>query len=240
MNLDKRTVILTGASGGLGRAIAKALIDKGAIVYGIARNGDALNKLRETLGNNFNAVQLDLTHESDVDRWVKQTFSEAHCPDVLINNAGAGSFSKIDETPSTAWLQMVDINLNGMFYITSRVAALMKKNPQLSYILNIGSILGKTGRHEGAAYCATKFGVLGFTDALFIELRPFNIKVSCINPGSIETDFFKTSGIEPHTNMLHPVDLANTVIFMLETPDNMLINDMTIRPLDARHPAKKG
>lgn len=236
MILHNKTAILTGASRGLGSAIAAALIRKGAIVYGIARNINALTELQTELGNNFHPVQIDITNETEIAQWVKDTFSETYCPDILINNAGAGSFSKIDETPAATWLEMVNTNLNGLFYITAQVAALMKKNQESSHIINIGSILGKVGRISGTAYCTTKFGVQGFSEALYLELRSFNIKVTCLNPGSIETDFFKSSGIKAHENMLHPADIANTLVHVLETPDNMLINELTVRPLHPNAP----
>ncbi|MBX2932549.1 MAG: SDR family oxidoreductase [Chitinophagaceae bacterium] len=236
MNIDKKIAILTGASKGLGSAIATALINKGAVVYGLSRNMDALNELKNILGNSFHPVQLDITNDAAITQWVNNTFSENYIPDILINNAGVGSFHKIDETEADTWLAMINTNLNGMFYITSKVAALMKKKKESSHIINIGSIIGKVGRTEATAYCTTKFGVQGFSESLYIELRPFNIKVTCMNPGSIETDFLKTSGIASHTNMLHTVDLANTLIHILETPDNMLINEITIRPLNPKPP----
>lgn len=236
MVLQNKIAILTGASRGLGSAIASALVSKGVIVYGIARNINALNALRNDLGDSFHPVQADITNEQEITQWVRNTFSKEYCPDILINNAGIGSFSKIDETSASTWLEMVNTNLNGLFYITSQVATLMKNKKESSHIINIGSILGKVGRTAAAAYCTTKFGVQGFSEALFIELRTFNIKVTCLNPGSIETDFFMSSGIRSHENMLHPADIANTVVHLLETPDNMLINELTIRPLHPNAP----
>ncbi|MCZ2224880.1 MAG: SDR family oxidoreductase [Chitinophagales bacterium] len=238
MNLDKRVAILTGASKGLGYSIATALINKGVTVYGIARNIDALNEMKNKLGENFYPIQLDVTNEIAIKDWVNKTFSENYIPDILINNAGVGSFHKIDETPTETWLNMINTNLNGMFYITSSIAALMKKKNTSSHIINIGSIIGKIGRTEATAYCTTKFGVQGFSESLYIELRNYNIKVTCFNPGSIETDFLKSSGITAHSNMLHTEDLANTLIHILETPDNMLIDEITIRPLNPKPPVK--
>lgn len=236
MHIKNKKAIVTGASSGLGSAIAKALILKGATVYGIARNSIALNAIRETVGDAFIPVPLDISDETNVSNWISETFSSNHLPDILINNAGVGSFGKIDETPTNEWLNMININLNGLYFITSKVVPFLKKNENTTHIVNIGSILGSMGREEGSAYCATKYGVTGFSDALFKELRFFNIKVTCLNPGSIETDFFKTSGIDKHSNMLHPSDIADTLVHVLETPDNMLINELTIRPL---HPKKK-
>ena len=149
-----------------------------------------------------------------------------------------GSFGKIDEMPSEEWYKMINVNLNGLYNITSEVVKLMKPNKQ-GYIINIGSILGTTTRAEGAAYCATKFGISGFSEALFKELREDNIKVSCVNPGSIDTAFFKSSGIEAHGNMLQPDDIAQTIIHLLKTPDNMLISELIIRPLHPKAPILK-
>lgn len=236
MNIDKKIAVLTGASSGLGTAMAEALVEKGAKVYGLARNLKALNTLKTKLGTDFIPVQLDVSDNTNVKKWVSETFLEKNYPDILINNAGLGSFGKIDEMPTEEWLGMVNTNLNGMYYITSQVVSLMKKKKEVTHIVNIGSILGTTGRADSAAYCTTKFGVQGFSEALFKELRFFDIKVTCLNPGSIDTHFFESSGVQPHQNMLQPRDLANTLTHILETPDNMLINELTVRPLNPKDP----
>lgn len=146
------------------------------------------------------------------------------------------SFGAIDEKPVEDWLQMVNTNLNGTYYVTSQIVPFLKKKKHHTHIINIGSILGTVARENGSAYSATKFGICGFSEALFKELRYFNIKVSVINPGSIDTDFFHSSGIEKHDNMLQPKDLADTVIYLLKTPDNMLIDSLTVRPLNPKKP----
>lgn len=238
MVLKDKIAIVTGATGGLGRAIVKALVTKEAEVYGLGRNRSILDQLKEELNESFHPVEMDITDERALDEWVKATFNEDHSPNILINNAGVGSYHKIDETPTEKWLGMVNINLNSLFYITSRVSGLMKASKGPAHIINVGSILGKVGRGESSAYCATKFGEQGFSEALYLELRHYGIKVTSFNPGSIETNFFKTSGIESHGNMLQPQDLADTILHVLETPDNMLINEIMIRPLDPRNPDK--
>jgi NADP-dependent 3-hydroxy acid dehydrogenase YdfG len=237
MNLDKKIAIVSGAGKGLGAAITQALVQKNVTVYGIARDENALQQLKKSLGSLFHPAVLDITNEAAVNTWIQNQFSATHLPDILINNAGIGSFHKVDETDTATWLAMMNTNLNGMFYLTAAVAALMKQQQNsTSHIINIGSILGKTGKAESTAYCATKFGVQGFSEALMLELRHFNIKVTCVNPGSIATDFFKTSGITSHENMLQPEALADTIVHVLETPDNMLIQEMTLRPLNPKAP----
>jgi NADP-dependent 3-hydroxy acid dehydrogenase YdfG len=236
MDINKKTAIVTGASTGLGAAIATTLVNSGATVYGLARNKKALDALQKDLGNSFVPTILDITDETAVKKWVTNTFSKEKTPDILVNNAGAGSFGKIDEMPSGEWYEMINTNLNGLYCITSVVVKLMKPKNEPSHILNIGSILGTTARAEGAAYCTTKYGVRGFSEALFKELRGDNIKVTCLNPGSIDTNFFKSSGIDAHSNMLQPNDIADTILHILKTPDNMLINEVTVRPLNPKAP----
>ena len=190
MILNSKIAIVTGASSGLGLATVVALIEKGATVYGLARSKDKLHLLHEKLGDAFHPVTIDITHQETIIRWVKDVFSENHCPDILINNAGIGSFGKIDTLPGTEWMNMMNTNLNGMYYITASLVPLMKMKNSSKHIINIGSILGTMGKEEATAYCTTKFGVQGFSQSLFHELRHYNIKVTCVNPGSIETNFF--------------------------------------------------
>ncbi len=236
MKIQNKIAIVTGASSGLGAAISKALVEAGATVFGLARNMNALQEVKKNIGSKFISVSLDITDEKAVKKWFAETFSEEKSPDILVNNAGTGSFGKIDDMPSEEWHKMVNTNLNGMYYITSETVRLMKPKKEGTHIINIGSILGVTTRAEGAAYSATKYAISGFSESLFKELREYNIKVTCLNPGSIDTNFFKTSGINSHENMLRPEDIASTLLHILQTPDNMLISEMTVRPLNPKAP----
>lgn len=237
MNVDGKIAVITGASGGLGASLANALVMKGAIVYGLARNKEKLRAIANKSGEKFIPVGMDITKQKDIASWVSNTFSDSHLPDILINNAGAGYFTKIDELSLEHWHEMINTNLNGAFYITSSIVPLMKKNISTSHIINIGSILGKTTRAESAAYSATKYGMQGFSEALFKELRSYKIKVTCVNPGSIDTSFFEDSGIQQHQNMLQPKDIADLIIHLIETPDNFLVDEITLRPLIPNPPA---
>lgn len=231
MELNSKTAVVTGASRGLGKATAYALVKKGATVYGIARTETDLKKIQEELGENFQPVVLDISNQAEIQDWVKTTFSDQHSPDILINNAGAGYFGKIDELPSEKWHQMINTNLNAVYYLTSAIVPLMKTRKESSHIINIGSILGKVSSSEKSAYSASKYAIQGFSESLYKELRGDNIKVTCLNPGSIDTDFFAESGIAANKSMLQPAELADTILYLLETPDNVLIDELTIRPL---------
>ncbi|MBS1729691.1 MAG: SDR family NAD(P)-dependent oxidoreductase [Bacteroidetes bacterium] len=238
MNINGKISLITGASSGLGLAIAEALIKKGSIVYGLARNEEKLQLAGAKWKEKFIPIRMDISNEKEIASFIEKTFSESHSPDILINNAGAGYFNRIDSLPLDQWHEMINTNLNGTFYITSKIVPFMKRNACVNHIINIGSILGKTSRGEAAAYSATKYGIQGFSEALFKELRGFKIKVTCLNPGSIDTHFFDSSGIEPHRAMLQTGDIADMVIHLLETPDNFLVDEMTIRPLIPTSPGK--
>lgn len=231
MNLQNKIAVVTGASSGLGEATARALVKKGATVYGLARNANKLNSLKSDLGDNFKDVPLDLSNETDLNNWVKKTFSTAYFPQIIINNAGVSQFEEVDKISSEHWHQMIDTNLSAVHFMTAAIVPMMKKDENSSYIMNIGSILGKVSGSTKSAYSATKFAIQGYTEALFKELREYNIKVSCFNSGSINTQFFETSGIEANEKMLQASELVDILIFMLETPDNVLIDELTVRPL---------
>jgi NADP-dependent 3-hydroxy acid dehydrogenase YdfG len=236
MDLNNKIAIVTGASSGIGTAFSEKLIEKGAIVYGLARRLNKLQEIRDQLGENFIPVQMDITRNHDIEDWVQQQFSGKELPHVLINNAGLGIFGDVDQLSVEEWDTMINTNLNGVFYLTRAIVPLMKENPDHCHIINISSVAGLLGNPQISGYNATKFGLRGFSEALFKELRYDKIKVSTMFPGSIATHFFDDTGTETHPNMMQPRDVADTLIHLLETPDNLLINEVTLRPLNPKNP----
>jgi 3-oxoacyl-[acyl-carrier protein] reductase len=199
MNLKDKIAVITGAGSGLGAALSKNLVSRGATVFGIGRTTPNLGRLRGQLGPKFIPVPLDITNEPRVTEWVETTFSSTINPSVLINNAATGYFAPLNTLTTEQWNSMINTNLSGTFYITRKIVPLMRARPDVCHILNVGSVLGKTTRSDATAYCATKYGLQGF--------------------------------IEATENMLQPEDLADFVASILETPDNFLIDELTIRPL---------
>ncbi|SMO56625.1 SDR family oxidoreductase [Fodinibius sediminis] len=237
MDITSKIAIVTGASSGIGAAFSQALVDKGATVYGLARSTDKLQRLQQNLGKQFHPVPLDITDHEAIDAWIQQTFNETLEPDILINNAGLGRFANVENLPLEDWEAMINTNLSGIFYMCRKVVPLMKDNENTCHIINIASIAGKVGNPQLSGYNASKFGVRGFSEALFKELRYDKIKVSCFYPGSIQTGFFSNANdSESHANMMQPEDVARVLINVLETPDNFLINAITMRPLNPKHP----
>lgn len=238
MNIDSKVAIVTGASSGIGAEFSKMLIENGATVYGLARSIDKLKKLQKSLGERFHPVEMDITKSNDLEHWVEDTFDRKHQPDILINNAGVMYSANVDDLTLDQWHTMINVNLNGVFYLTRLIVPLMKNNEHACHIINISSIAGLLGNPTISGYNASKFGVRGFNEALFKELRYDGIKVTGVFPGSINTDLFdKINGIENHPNMMKTTDISSTVKFLLETDDNYLINEITMRPLNPKDPS---
>jgi NADP-dependent 3-hydroxy acid dehydrogenase YdfG len=236
MDLKDKIAIVTGASSGIGIAFSEKLIEKGATVYGLARRLNRLNEIKSELGESFIPIQMDVSRHNDIQKWVKNRFTNDHLPDILINNAGIGFFGNADELSIDDWNTMINTNLNGVFYLTREIVPLMKTNPDYCHIINISSVAGLLGNPQISGYNATKFGLRGFSEALFKELRYDKIKVTTMFPGSIATHFFDQTGTDTHSNMLQPRDVADTLIHLLETPDNFLVNEITLRPLNPKNP----
>ncbi|NGP88189.1 SDR family oxidoreductase [Fodinibius halophilus] len=239
MDINTKTAIITGASSGIGTAFSSALIEQGATVYGLARSTNKLKKIQEKLGKQFIPVTLDITDYKAVEQWIDNTFSEQNLPDILINNAGLGRFGEVDKLSVEDWESMIKTNLSGTFYMTRQLVPLMKENESVCHIINIASIAGKIGNPQLTGYNASKFGVRGFSEALFKEVRYDGIKVTCFYPGSIATDFFKQVDMDTHPNMMQPGDVADVLVNILQTPDNFLINDITMRPLNPKPPSEQ-
>ena len=237
MDLNAKIAIVTGASSGIGAEFSRMLVSNGTTVYGLARSKDKLIGLRNELGERFHPVTMDITNTDSLEKWVNDTFGQDHQPDILINNAGVMYSANVDETSLEQWHTMINVNLNGIFYLTRLIVPLMKENKSTCHIINVSSIAGIMGNPTISGYNASKFGVRGFSEALFKELRYDGIKVTCVFPGSIDTELFeKIDGVENHPNMMKTTDISDTVKFLLETDDNYLINEITMRPLNPKNP----
>ena len=233
MNLQDKVAIVTGASSGIGRAFSEYLVERGAVVYGFARGRERLNETAEDLGDAFHAVQCDVGDEKQVEGAINRVASEAGRIDVLINNAGVGKFGGVDQLSARDWDASMETNARGVFLCTRAVVPHMRKLNEAEgfggHIVNIASIAGLLGNPNLSAYNASKFAVQGFSEATMKELREDGIKVTCIYPGSIETNF-ESSGSST-TNKMTMDDIASTVMHVLETDANYLISEVVMRPL---------
>jgi NADP-dependent 3-hydroxy acid dehydrogenase YdfG len=228
MELKNKIAVVTGANKGIGHECVQLLLEKGAIVFGICRSG--CNHSHP----NYTCLKADVRNLEGLSAAFQQVLDQHGKIDVLINNAGLGYFGHCDELPIEQWHEMFDTNVTGLFYAT-RLALPSMKQQGAGHIVNISSIAGLEGYQQVSAYCATKFAVRGFSDALYKEVRDFGVKVTCVYPGSVKTDFFRHSeNITAHDNMLMPEDVANQIVYCLESPPNFHNVNLEIRPLKPR------
>ncbi len=230
MNLSNKTAIVTGVSKGIGLSVAKALLNKGVRVAGWSRSEPRLQH------ENFSFFKTDIGTQQSVDEAFGKSMefldNKLH---ILINNAGLGYFGKMDEIPVEQWKEMFDTNVNGLFFATRKSIPVMKAQ-QLGHIINIASIAGLSGIEEATGYCATKFAVRGISQSLFKEVRKFNIKVTSICPGSVNTEFFNgVESVKANETMLSTDDIATNIVQILEMPDNFLTVEVELRPLNVRY-----
>ena len=230
MDLTGKVAIVTGASKGIGRATVEALLARGAAVAGWGRTAPA-----DLVHDRFQFFGCDVRDEHAVAEAYTNTQREL-CPEihVLVNNAGLGIAGPVDGFSSDDWRLMFDTNVHGTFYCARAVLPQMKRQ-QLGHIVNIASIAGTTGIENMAGYCATKFAVRGFSQSLFKEVRNDGIKVTCLYPGSTQTNFFDAiPGTTANDSMMSPADIAGVIIYSLETPPNFHIVDVEMRPLQPK------
>ncbi|MXZ17697.1 MAG: SDR family NAD(P)-dependent oxidoreductase [Rhodothermaceae bacterium] len=234
MNLRKKIAVVTGASSGLGSEFARHLVSHSSRVYGLARRLNRLRSLEAEIGSEFVPVECDVTDEASV----RDAFSGMDRIDILINNAGLGRFAPIDIQSKEDWMIQMETNLTGVYLCTRAAVPLMKAQNQKTgfggHIVNIASVAGLVGNANLSAYNATKFGLRGFSEATMKELRGDGIKVTCICPGSVATEFGRVAGSSGAPNPMQPEDIASTVIHVLQSPDNYLISEVVMRPLRPR------
>jgi len=235
MDLIDAVAVVTGASKGLGAAISRTLVNEGATVYGLARSTDTLQALQDDLGPAFVPVSCDVRTEDEVEAAFNTVDAEAGRLDVLVNNAGLGQFGPVDDLDTDAFDVQMDTNVRGVYLCTREAFPRMRaQNEETGFgghIVNVASIAGLLGNPNISAYNASKFAVRGFSEAVMKEVREDGIRVTCLYPGSIETNFFDVAGADMTENPLRPEDVAETVQHVLESPTNHLISEIVMRPL---------
>jgi short-subunit dehydrogenase len=193
-----KVILITGASSGIGKETAKRLINQGFTVYGAARRIEKMEDLKE-LG--VHLISMDVTNDASMVAGINKLLDNEKRIDVLVNNAGYGSFGAVEDVPLSEAKYQFEVNLFGMGRLTQLVLPVMRAQHS-GRIINISSIAGKIGEPHGAWYHATKFAVEGWSDSLRMELKQFGIDVVIIEPGPIKTEWntiarenlIKTSG----------------------------------------------
>lgn len=223
--------VITGASQGIGAAIASELARRGHRLALLSRDREKLREVVQEVAVESPAAETfpcDLQDPQQVEKTFEAILQWAGRVDVLINNAGLGIFAPLHELSDTDWDSQLNTNLRGVFYCSRAVIPAMISQ-QSGAIINISSLAGKNAFAGGAAYCASKWGLQGLTYCMAEELRQHNIRVSVICPGSVHTEFSPHKGKDP-AKMLQPEDVAKTAGWLLEQSPQSFVSEVSLRP----------
>ena len=245
MSIKGKTIIITGASSGIGEATAKKLSQEGANVVLSARREDRLNSLKDEIVKNGGmalVVPADVTNKEDFKKVVSSTLEEFGSIDGIINNAGLMPLSYVKNLHTDEWDKMIDVNIKGVTNGVSAVLPTMMEQKS-GNIVNISSSAAHKYYPGGAVYCATKAAVKMFTEGLRAELAPhYGINVTSIDPGFVSTELTDTitddeikKDMEPMFKELTPLqaeDIAEAIYYSLSQPKRANINDVYIMPTD--------
>ena len=240
--MNPKTILITGASSGIGKACAQSLALQGNKLIITARRKDKLEALANELrskGAKVYASVFDVRQREEVEAFVGSLPEEFREINVLINNAGlAAGLDPIQSGSTDHWDRMIDTNVKGLLYITRSVLPLMK-NAEQAQVINIGSIAGKEVYPSGNVYCGTKHAVDAITRAMRIDLLPLNIRVSSVSPGLVETEFSivrfdgdqdKATKVYQGYEPLMADDIADAVNYIIQAPARVTIADIVILP----------
>jgi 3-oxoacyl-[acyl-carrier protein] reductase len=230
--LASQVAVVSGASRGMGAAIARRLATMGATIVATARNPEALSKTAQSIrenGGHCEAVPCDVTNLAQVEALGRAVDKKFGRIDILVNNAGIGNFKqKLHELPPDEWDRILNTNLRGPYYLIRTFAPLMIQ-AHFGHIINISSLAGKTPLPNGATYAASKWGLNGLSVSLAEELRSYNIRVSVICPGSTATEFGDHS-TKSENKMLTPEDMAHVVAMIVTQSPQSFVSEVLIRP----------
>jgi len=237
--MSKRTVLITGATSGIGEATARLLAKHNFRLILCGRRKDRLAHLERELSALTEVITLsfDVRSQPDVAAAIASLSDAWKAIDVLINNAGnAHGFDPIQTGKLEDWDAMMDINVKGLLYVSREIIPGMTER-KAGHVINLGSIAGKEVYPNGSVYCASKFAVDALTRGMRMDLNPFGIKVTSLNPGMVETEFslvrFKgdeerAASVYKGTTPLRGEDIAEVILYTLQCPPHVVLADITV------------
>jgi NADP-dependent 3-hydroxy acid dehydrogenase YdfG len=233
MNFKGKTILLTGASKGIGKALALQLAQQGANLSLVARGKTALKAVQlevEKQGAKCLIFAGNVSDEKLAQKAVSETESAFGSVDFMINNAGFGIFGATESYSAEAWSEVYDTNVKGTFLFSKSVLAGMKAKGS-GHIINIASDVAKRVFDGGSLYCSSKFAQDAFSAALRKEVRKFGIKVSVVYSGLVDTNFHPDPGSSEKASWLTDEDMANSILFIMSQPKHVVIDELMIHPL---------
>lgn len=226
-----KIVLITGASSGYGKAIAKAFKKNGDTVIMTARNAEKLIAAQKEVGADL-AIAMDVTKPEDWDMLVAAVKEKFGRLDILVNNAGGGiAIKEVAEQTIDEIDAVIKLNLNSVIYGCRAFADLMKEQ-RSGTMINISSVCARQCWPTWSVYAAAKAGVLNFSKGMYLEMQPHNVRVSCVVPSSASTGFQSACGIGETTDQLLPEDIAETVLYIANLPQRAVVEDVTVWGID--------
>jgi len=232
--LDGKIALITGASGGIGRAMAEAFAAEGASLILTARNADKLRQIAAALeagGTDALVAPADVTSEEDVNRLFEQALARFNRLDILVNNAGVFDGGPLDQLSVEAWDKVIAVNLRGPFLCT-RLAMRVMKEQRGGRIINIGSIAAQRVRPFSAPYATSKHGLWGLTQVTALEGRDYGITCGCLHPGNTDVESLADERKRLPEPVMKPEDLAQAALAMAALPPNINMLDAIVLPID--------
>jgi short-subunit dehydrogenase len=230
--MSKKVALITGGSKGIGKAIAESLAELGYNIAITARNKADLDITKDEIEKRYNtdvlAFASDITNYQEQVNVVDQIINKWDSLDVLVANAGVGHFRPVDELTLEEWNRTIDTNLTGVFYSVKSAVEYIKKSK--GYIITIASLAGTNFFESGSAYNASKFGLVGFTQAMMLDLRKYDVKVTTIMPGSVATYFNNHIPNEQDSWKIQPEDLGQMVVYLIKMNPRTLPSKIEVRP----------
>ncbi len=238
MSLKNKTVLLTGASKGIGKALALNLAEKSIHIGLVARSEKELLELKaeiEKLGSKCLIFVGNVADESLAKTAVSEMIAAFGSIDFMINNAGYGVFGPTESISAQAWSDIYDVNVKGTFLFSKEVLNGMKE-AKTGHIINIASDVAKRVFDGGSLYCSSKFAQDAFSAALRKEVRKDGIKVSVVYSGLVDTMFHADpQGADNHSAWLKAEDMAKTIIYIMDQPKHVVIDELMIHPLNQEY-----
>ena len=224
-----KTAYITGGSKGIGLGVAKSLLDDGYHVAISGRSEESLKEAVEVLSSDkVLSIQSDVKNLKDEEAAIDKIINEWGRLDVVIANAGIGHFKTIDELTTEEWNDVIDTNLTGVFHTTKVSLEHLKKSK--GYLITIASLAGTNFFKFGSAYNASKFGLVGFTQAVMLDVREHGVKVSTIMPGSVSTYFNNHTPNDSDAWKIQPEDIGQMVADLLNMNPRTLPSKIEVRP----------
>lgn len=228
-DLKNKVAYITGGTKGIGFAVAQTLLKQGMRVAISGRSQESVDKaLKDFDDDAVLGIVSDVAKMADEKNAVSKIMDKWGQVDVVLANAGVGNFAPIDEMTDEEWHQMIDTNLNGAFHTLKASVAALKKSE--GYYITLASLAGTNFFAKGAGYNASKFGVVGFTQAAMLDLRQYGIKVSTIMPGSVSTHFNNNEPDEKDAWKIQPEDIGELVLDLLQMNERTLPSKIEVRP----------